>query len=80
MRIDDYLSTVGVVKRRTVAKELASSGLVEVAERKVKASYQVKQGDRISIKGSNPITVEVLDIPSGSVAKEARDRYYRTIE
>ena len=42
MRLDDYLSTVGVVKRRTIAKELAQNGLVEVGGRRVKPAYQVK--------------------------------------
>ncbi|MDF1544377.1 MAG: S4 domain-containing protein [bacterium] len=80
MRIDDYLSSVGVIKRRTVAKELASSGLIEIGDRKVKASYQVKTGDRISVKGSHPVTVEVLDIPNGSVPREGRDRYFKTLD
>ena len=35
MRVDDYLSTVGLIKRRTVAKEMADNGLVEVNGRKV---------------------------------------------
>ncbi len=60
MRIDDYLSTVGLIKRRTIAKEMADNGLVEVNGRKVKPSYEVKLGDIIVIKGSQPFTAEVL--------------------
>ena len=79
MRVDDYLSTVGIVKRRTVAKEMGASGLIEVNGRKVKPAYQVKAHDIIAIKGSRPFVAEVLDIPSGSVPKEERGRYFKEL-
>ena len=79
MRLDDYLSTVGLVKRRTVAKELGSNGMIEVNGRRVKPAYDVKPGDIIRIKGSRPMAAEVLDIPGHSVPKSERDRYFKTI-
>ncbi len=79
MRIDDYLSTVGIIKRRTIAKEKADNGLVEVNGRRVKPSYEVKLGDIIVIRGSQPFTAEVLSLPTGSVAKDARAGYYRPL-
>ncbi len=79
MRIDDYLSTVGIVKRRTVAKELASNGLIEVNGRKVKPAYQVKLKDLIAIKGSHPSAAEVLDIPTRSVPKPERSKYFKEL-
>ena len=78
MRIDDYLSTVGIIKRRTVAKQMASNGLIEIGDRTVKAEYSVKIGDIIEIKGSNSKTIEVLDIPSGSVASAEREKYIKS--
>ena len=80
MRLDDYLSTVGIVKRRTVAKELGTSGMIEVNGRRVKPAYEVKTGDIVRIKGTRPCTAEVLDIPQGSVPKDNRGRYFRVIE
>ena len=79
MRLDDYLSTVGVIKRRTIAKELAANGLVHVGDRKVKPSYQVKVGDIVEIRGTHPRTVEVLALPAGSVPKEHRADYFRDL-
>ncbi len=79
MRIDDFLSTVGVIKRRTIAKELAQNGLVHVNDRRVKPAYQVKPNDIIAIRGARPITVEVLNIPSGSVPKEHREEFFRQL-
>ena len=80
MRLDDFLSTVGIVKRRTVAKELGGSGMLEINGRRVKPAYEVKIGDIVRIKGSRPFIAEILDIPSGSVAKPDRSRFFKPIE
>ncbi|MFC1475067.1 S4 domain-containing protein [Candidatus Zixiibacteriota bacterium] len=79
MRIDDYLSTVGVIKRRTIAKELGQKGMIEVNNRKIKPSYQVRINDIILIKGSKSITIEVLDLPTGSIPKEKRENYFKPL-
>ncbi len=79
MRIDDFLSTVGLIKRRTVAKELGSNGLLEVNGRVVKPSYDVRVGDIIRIKGSQPQAAEVLDVPTRSVPKADRDKYVKLL-
>jgi ribosome-associated heat shock protein Hsp15 len=79
MRIDDYLSTIGLIKRRTEAKDLGSAGMIEVNGRRVKPSYLVKVRDIIRLKGAHPFAVEVLDVPTGSVPKDSRDRYFRSV-
>ncbi|MFQ5500600.1 MAG: S4 domain-containing protein [Candidatus Zixiibacteriota bacterium] len=79
MRLDDYLSTVGIVKRRTVAKDLAANRMVEANGRIVKPSYQVRLQDIIQIKGSKPVCIEVLALPTGSIPKPDRDRYFKRI-
>ena len=79
MRIDDYLSTVGAIKRRTIAKQLCQNGLVTVDGRVVKAAYPVKVAEIIAIKGSRPQSGEVLEVPSGSVPKDQRGNYYKVL-
>ena len=79
MRIDDFLSTVGVIKRRTVAKELAQKGMIAVNGRTIKPAYQVKVNDIITIKGNRAVTVEVLALPTGSVPKDQREAYFREL-
>ncbi len=79
MRLDDFLSTVGVIKRRTIAKQLADSGLIEVNGSRAKPSYQIKANDIVSIRGSKPQVVEVLDLPRGSVPRAERERFIREI-
>lgn len=79
MRIDDFLSTTGVIKRRTVAKELAQKGMIAVNGRTVKPAYQVKVHDIVAIKGSRAMTVEVLAVPTGSVPKAQREEYFKEL-
>ena len=45
MRIDKFLKVSRLIKRRTVANEVADAGRIVVNGREVKASYQVKIGD-----------------------------------
>ena len=80
MRIDDYLSTVGIIKRRTIAKELGQNGLILVNGNKVKPAYQVHIDDIVQIKGSKPQTIQIIEIPNSSVPKEKRKRYVKIVQ
>ena len=63
MRLDKYLKVSRLIKRRTVANEACDNGRISVNGRTVKASYEVKVGDRIEINlGSRTVAVEVLQI------------------
>lgn len=44
MRIDKYLKVSRLIKRRTVANEVADAGRITANGRPVKASYSVKEG------------------------------------
>ena len=61
MRLDKYLNVSRLIKRRTVANEACDNGRISVNGRVVKASYDVKVGDRIeSSMGPRTVAVEVL--------------------
>ena len=63
MRIDKYLKTTRLVKRRSVGKELCDNQKIMVNDKAVKGSYEVKTGDIIKILfGSRLTTVRVKDI------------------
>ena len=63
MRLDKYLKVSRLIKRRTVANEACDNGLVEVNGKAARASYEVKVGDRISLRfGQRTITVEVVSV------------------
>lgn len=63
MRLDKYLKISRLIKRRTVANEACDSGLVCVNGRPARASYEVKEGDQITLRlGAREVTVEVLSV------------------
>lgn len=79
MRVDLYLSTIGVVKRRSEAKSLADSELITINGAVSKASRDVKPGDIIRIGGARAMAIEALLIPAGSVRRDLRQEYYRPL-
>ena len=74
MRLDKYLKVSRLIKRRTLANEVADAGRVLVNDKPAKDSYAVKEGDVIEITfGNKPIKVRVLSTiePKGKdVARE----------
>ncbi len=76
MRIDKYLKVSRLVKRRTVANEVADAGRVTVNGRTVKASYTVKIGDEIEIAfGNRVIKAKVLSVTEQKGKDVAREMY-----
>ena len=53
MRLDKYLKVSRLIKRRTLANEVADAGRVLVNDKPAKASYAVKVGDVIEITFGN---------------------------
>lgn len=63
MRIDKYLKTARILKRREAAKELALQGRIQVNGRVAKPSTDIEVGDVIRLEfGYRILEVKVLDI------------------
>ena len=76
MRLDKYLKVSRLIKRRTVANEACDNGLVTVNGKPARASYEVKEGDHISLRfGVRTITVEVLSVQEAVRQNEAAALY-----
>ena len=61
MRLVKYLKVSRVIKRRTLANEVADAGRVLVNGKPAKASYTVKLGDIIEVTfGNRPVKIRVL--------------------
>ena len=61
MRLDKYLKVSRVIKRRTLANEVADAGRVLVNGKPATASYTVKIGDIIEVTfGNRPVKIRVL--------------------
>jgi ribosomal 50S subunit-recycling heat shock protein len=82
MRIDKWLSSTNVVKRRTIATDMVKSGVVLVNGIKAKASKNVAVGDSVTIeylKGAK--SYKVLAIPTTkSIPKSQKDQYVEEME
>ena len=79
MRLDKFLKVSRLIKRRTVANEACDNGRISVNGRVVKASYDVKVGDRIEISmGARTVTVEVQEV-SDNVRKDDAAGMYKEI-
>ena len=79
MRLDKYLKVSRLIKRRTVANEACDNGRISVNGRVVKASYDVKLGDKIEISmGARTVTVEVLQVAE-NVRKDDAAAMYKEV-
>ena len=60
MRLDMVLKLSGLIKRRTVAKELAERGRILINDRVAKPSSEVKEGDCLELHlGNRVLIVEI---------------------
>ena len=79
MRLDKYLKVSRLIKRRTVANEACDNGRISVNSRGVKASDDVKGGDKLEITmGPRTIAVEVL-VVADNVRKDDACAMYKEI-
>lgn len=76
MRLDKYLKVSRLIKRRTVANDACDAGRVMVNDKVVKASYDVKVGDRIQIQfGNKAVAVEVTQVMETVKKEEAKEMF-----
>ena len=80
MRLDKDLKVSRLIKRRTVATEACDTGLVTVNGKPARASYEVKEGDQITLRfGVRTVTVEVLSVQE-TVRQSDAAALYRQIQ
>lgn len=76
MRLDKFLKVSRIIKRRTVAKEIADQGRILINNRPAKSSSQVVAGDTLTIKfGNKTETVKVNQIVETTKKSEAENMY-----
>ena len=80
MRLDKFLKITRIIKRRTVAKELADNGNISINGEEKKSSYSVKKGDILDIKYFNKnIKAKVKELPPETLKKDFIDEYIEII-
>ena len=76
MRLDKYLKVSRIIKRRTVAKEVADKGRIKVNGILAKSSTDLKMNDQIEIQfGNKPLTVKVLEMKDSTKKEDALKMY-----
>ena len=79
MRLDKWLKVSRLIKRRTVANEACDNQRVMVNGRPVRASYEVKEGDKLELRfGERTVKVEVL-VVADNVGKNDAVAMYREV-
>ncbi|WP_104697788.1 MULTISPECIES: RNA-binding S4 domain-containing protein [unclassified Helicobacter] len=79
MRIDKFLNTVNLVKRRSVAQDMCINNAILVNGKIAKASREIKVGDLIEILFLEKVKkVRVVEIPTQkTIAKQDSFKYYK---
>lgn len=81
MRFDVLLHELRLFKSRSQARAAIDEGRALLGGKRVKASHEAKAGDRVTLVGeSGSRTVEILEIPHGSVSKKDARELVRDVE
>jgi len=76
MRLDKFLKVSRIIKRRTLAKEVADQGRILINGLAGKASSNVKIGDELTIKfGQKIVVAKINDLKESTRKEEAQDLY-----
>ncbi len=76
MRLDKFLKLSRIIKRRTLAKEVADRGRITVNGNQAKAATKLAVGDELTIRfGQKLVTLEVTDLRENVKKQEAESLY-----
>jgi len=70
MRLDKFLKVSRLIKRRTLAKEVADQGRITINSKVAKASSAVKAGDELAIRFGQKIVTARVEELRDTVKKE----------
>ncbi|WP_407889165.1 RNA-binding S4 domain-containing protein [Levilactobacillus sp. N40-8-2] len=80
MRLDKYLKVSRIIKRRSVAKEIADKGRIMINGKVAKSSSDVMTNDELVIKfGNKTLTVKVNELLE-TTKKDDAERMYTIVK
>lgn len=81
MRIDKFLNSVNITKRRAISEDMCKNGVVSINGVVVKPAKDVKIGDIITITYlEKAVQYEVLQIPeTKTIPKTKQNEYVREL-
>ncbi|MDH6363922.1 ribosomal 50S subunit-recycling heat shock protein [Enterococcus sp. PF1-24] len=76
MRLDKFLKISRIIKRRSVAKEVADKGRIQINGKVAKSSSDVRVGDELRVQFGNKIlTVKVAELHESTKKDDAAKMY-----
>ncbi|EGQ23173.1 S4 domain protein [Sporosarcina newyorkensis 2681] len=76
MRLDKFLKVSRLIKRRTLAKQVADQGRITINGKVAKASSDVKPGDELAIRfGQKVVTATVNELKDSTKKDDAATMY-----
>lgn len=76
MRLDKFLKISRIIKRRSVAKEVADKGRIQINGKLAKSSSDVKVGDTMRIQfGNKVLEVKVNELHEPTKKEDAAKMY-----
>ncbi|MBZ5203117.1 RNA-binding S4 domain-containing protein [Planomicrobium chinense] len=76
MRLDKFLKVSRLIKRRTLAKQVADQGRITINGTKGKASSVLKENDELQIRfGQKVVTVRVEQLKENARKEETANMY-----
>jgi ribosomal 50S subunit-recycling heat shock protein len=81
LRVDKFLNSVNITKRRAISEDMCKSGVVSINDTVAKPAKAVKVGDMITLKYLERIVkYEVLKIPTTkTIPKSAQELYVKKL-
>ena len=81
MRIDKFLKVSRLIRRRTLAKQVADQGRITINDKVAKASSIVKEGDELAIRfGQKIVTVKIERILKDTTKKDEASSLYTILK
>jgi ribosomal 50S subunit-recycling heat shock protein len=79
MRLDKFLKISRLIKRRTLAKEVAEQGRITINDKVAKPSVKVKVGDVIAIRFGQKIVTARVELLKDIVRKDEAHTMYTVL-
>ncbi|PCR99167.1 RNA-binding S4 domain-containing protein [Lactococcus fujiensis] len=79
MRLDKFLKVSRLIKRRTIAKEVADKGRVKINGKLAKSSSDVKFNDLLEIRFGNKVVVAKVLETKDFTKKEDAEKMYELV-
>lgn len=80
MRLDKFLKVSRLIKRRSVAKEIADQGRIDINGKTAKSSSDVSEGDELTIRFGNKTSVLQIDKIVETTKKDESAEIYHVVD